>query len=123
MIEAIAGFPDGVVAFSAKGQVTRKDYEEVLIPTVESAFKHHQNLRIYYELGPQFTGIEAGAAWEDFMVAMEHFGHWRRAAIVTDAEWLRQMVNALRFLMPGQIRVFATAQAEEAKRWILAGEQ
>ena len=37
MIEIIAGLPDNVVAFRAKGAVTRQDYEAVLAPKVQDA--------------------------------------------------------------------------------------
>jgi hypothetical protein len=123
MIEELPGFPDGVVAFAGKGQVSKKDYDEVLIPKVEAAFRRHKNLRMYYELGSQFTGIDPGAAWDDLLVGVEHWTHWQRAAIVTDAEWLRRIISTLRFLIPHQVRLFGTAQAAEAKRWVTASEQ
>jgi hypothetical protein len=37
----------------------------------------------------QFSGIDAGAVWEDFRVGMEHLSRWERMAVVTDVEWLR----------------------------------
>ena len=120
MIETIEGFPDNVVAVTAKGKVTKNDYEQVLIPAVESTLKRHHKIRLYYELGSQFSGIDAGAAWDDFKVAVEHLTRWERAAVVTDVDWLIHMVNAFRFLIPGQIRVFPAAQAAEAKAWVNA---
>ena len=122
MIENIEGFPDNVIALVAKGQVTKKDYEQVLIPRVESALKRHAKVRFYYELGPQFSGFDAGAMWEDLKVGVEHLSAWERMAIVTDVNWIKHMVNAFRFIMPGQLRVFATAQAAEARTWILSTE-
>src|SRR5215469_16946320 len=109
MINEIEGFPDSVVALMAKGQLTKQDYDQVLIPKVEAAMERHRKIRLYYELGSQFSGIDAGAAWEDFKVGVEHLTRWERAAIVTDVDWIRHMVDAFRFLMPGQLRVFTTA--------------
>jgi hypothetical protein len=43
-------------------------------------------------------------------------------AVVTDVDWIRHMINAFRFVMPGQLRVFATAQAAEARAWILSAK-
>jgi hypothetical protein len=123
MIEIIEAFPDNVVGLVAKGQVTRKDYEEILIPRVEAALKRHDKVRLYYELGSQYSGIDPGAAWEDLKVGVEHFTRWERAAIVTDVDWIRHMVNVFRFLMPGQMRVFATAKKSEARDWILSAEK
>ena len=119
MIENIEGFPDNVIGLRAKGQVTKEDYERVLVPKVEAAFRRHSKVRLYYELGPEFSGIDPGAAWEDFKVGVEHLTRWQRAAIVTDVDWIRHMVNAFRFLMPGQLRLFTTDQAREAQAWIL----
>ena len=120
MIEIIPGFPDYVVGFVAKGQVTKEDYDEVLIPTVEVALKRHHQTRLYYELGQEFSGIDAGAAWEDIKVGIEHLTRWERVALVTDVEWMIHTVNAFRFLIPGRLRVFPTAQISEARAWITA---
>ena len=118
MIEIIESFPDNIVGFIGKGQVTKGDYEQVLIPHLEAALKRHKKIRLYYELGSQFTGIEPGAAWDDLKLGVEHYGSWERAAVVTDVEWIKHLVNAFRFMMPGQLRVFPTAQTSEARAWI-----
>ena len=122
MLEFIKGFPEAVVAISAKGRVTARDYDEVLIPRVEEALKRYGKVDLYYELGEEFTGIDAEAAWKDFKVGVEHLARWGRMALVTDVEWIRLAVNAFRFLMPGRIRVFPTAEAGQARAWIGGGQ-
>jgi hypothetical protein len=117
MIELLEGFPANVVAVSGKGQVTRKDYEEVLIPAVEAAFKKNRNVSFYYELGPQFVSVEAGAALDDFKVGVRHFFHWEKMALVTDVEWIRRAISGFAVFMPGELRVFPTAEAEVARAW------
>lgn len=120
MIEIIEGLPDNVVGLLAKGVVTRKDYLEVVIPAVEKSLKRNTRLRLYYDLGSQFTGIDFGAEWEDFKIGIEHLSRWERAAVVTDVAWIRHAVGAFSFLMPGNLRVFTTAQTSEARKWIVA---
>jgi SpoIIAA-like len=120
MIELLTGFPENVFAVACSGHVTRDDYRTVLIPAVEAALQRHPKLRVYYEVTPQFSGIDAGAVWEDFSVGMGHLSRWERMACVTDVEWIRLAVNAFRFLMPGNLRVFPVAEAAEAQRWINA---
>ena len=51
MIEIIEGLPGNVVGLAAKGEVTRKDYLEVVIPTIDKALKRNAKLRLYYESG------------------------------------------------------------------------
>ena len=118
MLEFIEGFPDNVIAISAKGRVTARDYEEVLIPRVEEALKRHGKVNLYYELGEEFKGIDAQAAWKDFKVGVEHLARWGHMALVTDVEWIRLAINAFRFLMPGKLRVYPSAEAEQARAWI-----
>ncbi|HVC56206.1 MAG TPA: STAS/SEC14 domain-containing protein [Stellaceae bacterium] len=120
MIRLLTGFPDNVLALACEGHVTRQDYADVLIPAINAALDHHPKLRVYYEVTPQFTGIDAGAVWEDFRAGMEHLSRYERMACVTDVEWIRLAINAFRFLMPGALRVFPVSQTAEARRWIVA---
>jgi SpoIIAA-like len=118
MIELLKGFPDDVVAVSCKGRVTKSDYDTVLVPTVEKALKAHEKVRLYYEAGPGFGGIDPAAAWEDFKVGMEHFTRWQRVAVVTDVDWIRHTMRLFSFIMPGDMRVFPVAEATQARVWI-----
>ena len=121
MIEHLDGFADNVLAFACRGQVTRQDYDTVLIPAVEAAIKDHGKLRLYYEIAADFSGIEAGAVLEDAKVGLEHLGRWERVALVSDVEWMRTTVKAFGFLLPGHLKVFHRAEVAEARAWITAG--
>lgn len=121
MLEVLGGFPQGVVAVAAKGRVTADDYETVMIPAVEEAFRRLGKVRCYYELGRDFSGIDAEAAWKDFRIGVGHFSQWERMAVVTDVEWIRLAMRTFGFLMPGQLRVFPTGQAAEARDWVAEG--
>ena len=116
MIEIIEGLPNNVVGIAVTGRVTKQDCYDVLIPAVEESLKRHDNLRLYYELNSRFPG----AAWDDLNVGIEYVPPCERVAIVTDVGWIRYTVKALRFLIPGEIRVFATIQASEGRAWITA---
>lgn len=118
MIEILTGMPDGVAGFAAKGRVTRKDYEDVLIPKMLEVLNAHRKVRCYYELGPEFSGMDPGAAWEDFKLGIEHLTRWERLAIVTDVEWIRITLNIFRFLVPCELRLFAASDAAQGRNWI-----
>ena len=120
MIEIVSGFPDNVIAIVATGRVTRADYDQVLIPRVEAALKRHAKLRCYYELGAAYAGFDAGAIWEDFKLGIESLTRWERIAVVTDVPWIRHAVAATSFLIPAEIRLFAAAEADAARRWLVA---
>ena len=121
MIEALKGFPAKVLAFECRGHVTKNDYETVLIPAVEKAFQAPGKLRLYYQIGPDFSGIETGAMWDDFKVGMEHFLRWERIAVVTDVDWIRHTVQAFGFLMPRVARIFRMDEKAKAREWVSEG--
>jgi hypothetical protein len=117
MIEIISGLPESVVAFTATGRVTEAECDAVLLPIVAKARKRHDRLRLYYELDCRFPG----AGWEDLDIAPLQMQPWERVALVTDVSWMRHTVKALRFLIPADIRVYPTPQAEEGRAWVVDG--
>jgi hypothetical protein len=120
MFTLLTGFPENTIAIAASGQITRDDYTKVLIPRVRDGFAKFAKLRVYYEIGEDFAGFAAGAAWEDFALGMAHLRDWERVAFVTDVAWMRHAAAAFQFLMPGQVRVFSIAEAPAARHWISA---
>ncbi|KWC91788.1 STAS/SEC14 domain-containing protein [Burkholderia cepacia] len=119
MIEKINDLPDGIAGFIARGQVTRKDYEDMLIPVMEEMLRRHAKVRLYYELGADFSGMDPGAAWEDFKLGVQHITQWERIAVVTTVEWVRFALAAFRFVIPGDLRVFSISDREAARAWII----
>ncbi|MGA9442614.1 MAG: STAS/SEC14 domain-containing protein [Methyloceanibacter sp.] len=118
MIELLKGFPSNVVAIACHGDVSRQDYDDVLIPAVEKALQSNNKVRMLYEVAPDFAGYDAGAAWEDFKTGMEHFSKWDRIAVVTDVEWIAASVKVFSVFMPSTIRVYPLADAAQARLWI-----
>ena len=116
MIEIVKGLPKNVVGIAVEGRVTRKDCENVLMPAIRKSLKRHDKLRLYYELNSRFPG----AAWDDLNIGIEHVPPCERVAIVTDVGWIRYTVKALRFLIPGEVEVFATVRESEGRAWIAA---
>jgi hypothetical protein len=116
MLELIEGLPGNVVGIAVSGRLTRQDCEDLLVPAMQKSLRRHEKIRLYYELNSRFPG----AAWDDFELGLEHLYRCERVAIVTDIGWVRLTVKALRFLIPSEIRVFATIQADEGRAWIKA---
>ena len=111
MIQIIEGLPDNVVGIVAKGRVTNEDCDKILKPLMETSLKRHDKVRLYYEIGCRFPG----AAWEDLRIGLDHIPQWERVAVVTDVGWVRHTVNALRFLIASDVRVFTSFQAPDGR--------
>jgi hypothetical protein len=116
MLELIEGLPGNVVGIAVSGRLTMQDCQDVLVPAMQKSLKRHDKIRLYYELNSRFPG----AAWDDLELGLEDLSRCERVAIVTDIGWVRLTVKALRFLIPSEIRVFPTVQADEGRAWIRA---
>jgi hypothetical protein len=118
MIKPLPNFADNIVALACEGHVTRDDYETVLVPKVEKALAKFDKIRLYYQIGSDFEGIDPSAIWEDFKVGIEHITRWERIAVVTDVDWIRRTMSAFSFLIPGEMHVFPVAEEVKAREWI-----
>jgi hypothetical protein len=116
MLELIEGLPGNVVGIAVSGRLTMQDCQDVLVPAMQKSLKRHDKIRLYYELNSRFPG----AAWDELELGLEDLSRCERVAIVTDIGWVRLTVKALRFLIPSEIRVFPTDQADEGRAWIRA---
>jgi hypothetical protein len=114
MLELIDGLPGNVIGIAVSGRLTMQDCRDILVPAMQRSLKRHEKIRLYYELNSRFPG----AAWDELDLGLEHASRCERVAIVTDIGWVRLTVKALRFLIPSEIRVFATIEADEGRTWI-----
>ena len=114
MIEILQGLPDNVVGLVVKGRVTPNDCAEVLLPAIEKSREWHHRLRLYYEIRSRYPG----ATWPEMTLDSERAALWERIAVVTDVALVRHALQAVRLLIPGELRVFSTAQIPEGLAWI-----
>jgi len=117
VLEELSDLPHGVLGFEAVGEVEADDYADVLIPALEGA---DGPLRLVYVLGDRFTGYSASATWQDAKLGLHHHGKWQRAAIVTDADWIRHIVGLFGWMVPGKFEVFPLAERDAAISWVAA---
>ena len=120
MIEILKSFPDNVIALSCEGQVIKEDYDRILVPAILEALKRHEKIRLFYKTSANFTGYDAGAIWQDFKIGVEHPTRWERVAVVTDVDWIAQMMRLFSFLIPCPAKLFSPSELAQAHAWIIA---
>ena len=122
MLKILTGFPDNVLAAEWRGDVSAEDYRTVLVPAAEAKIRQHKHLRLFAVIGPSFSGISAGAMWEDAKIGIGHWGDWGRIAVVTDIGWIRDSAKLFAPLFHHPMRTFAYADLAAAKAWISEAE-
>ena len=122
MIEEMPDFPEGTAGFRITGTIDRADYTERVLPRLRELTERGDPLRALFVIEGSFHE-QPSAAWEalkadvDYLVRHRH--PWR-VAVVTDQSLVTNAVRLTSWLVPGDMRVFAVAEADEARSWIAA---
>jgi hypothetical protein len=120
VINLLSDLAEGVVGIEAVGHVEADDYTRIVEPAVRDALERSDKVRLLYVLGDGFDGYSAAASWEDAKLGIEHWSAWEKIAVVTDRGWIRDGVKAFGWMLPGEVKVFPTADQDAAKEWVAA---
>ena len=118
MIEKLKDLPSGIDGVRAVGKISKEDYEQVFVPLFEEMRREGRHTRFLYQLGPEFEGLTAGAAWEDAKIGLHFLRLFDGCAVVTDLGWIREMMRLAGFLMPCPVRVFGNHELDKAIAWL-----
>ncbi len=124
VIESIEGMPAGAVGFRASGKVTADDYRTVLEPAIKVATETGE-IRMLYVLEDD-VDLDLGAMGQDaktgLAIGVGHHSAWVRSAVVTDVEWLRRAMHLFSWMVPGEFKLFGTADLAEAESWVAGAD-
>ena len=118
MLETLNDLPDGIEGVRATGRVSKEDYEEVFEPLLDAARREDRRVRFLYQLGPEFEGFTAGAAWEDAKLGLRSMRLFEGCAVVSDVGWIREGSRLVGLLLPCPVRVFGNEERDEAIAWL-----
>lgn len=110
--------PDNVAAFRAMGEVTKKDYEDVVIPAIDAMIQKHSEINFLLELDTDISNFTAGAWWEDMMLGLKNLGKWNKAAIVTDSDNIIKFTEVFSYIAPGEHKGFKKENLIDALMWV-----
>ena len=116
MIKDLTDLPAGVIGFEIAGKIRAEDYRDVVLPALERAAATG-DVRFVIVIAA-FEGMSGGALWQDLKVGIEHLRAWKRIALVTDIEWMRHLTALFGWMTPGEVKVFALAERDDAIAWV-----
>jgi hypothetical protein len=108
--------PAGVIGFEVTGKIQAEDYRDVVLPALESAAQKGE-VR-FLLIMPEFHGMTGGALWQDLKVGIQHFSAWKRIALVTDVDWMKNLTALFGWMTPGEVKTFTVAERDQALNWV-----
>jgi hypothetical protein len=118
MITIMNNIPPYVAGFTASGEVSKTDYENVLIPRIEEVFKKHGHIHFLFELRTDVGNFTTAAWWKDLMVGLKHFSKWKKMAIVSNQKGVEKMTDWISPIIPGTTKGFTLDELDQAKIWV-----
>ena len=117
MITAIENIPSNVVAFRATDEVTKENYENVVIPEVEKLIKEKGELNYVMVIDTSLSNFTGGAWLRDALLGIKKIGKWHKGAVVSDSEMAKTLTDIFDFLTPGDFKFFNRDRLNEALEW------
>jgi hypothetical protein len=117
MITLLDNLPDAVLGIEASGEIGRDDYTQTLEPAFDKHLQRYGKVRLLYVLDDEHD-FTVGALWEDEKLFDRHPLSFEKIALVTNAKGVRGLVRTFGWMIPGDVRLFATGELEQAKGWV-----
>ena len=109
---------DNVAAFRALAEVTKEDFQSVVVPAIEKLVKNIEEINFLLVLDTDIGNFTAGAWLQDALLGIKHLGKWNRAAIVTDSEEIITFTNGFSYVAPGEFKGFKKLDFNKALNWV-----
>lgn len=119
MIEVLGDMPDGVTGFRVSGRVGGDELRD--FGSTMQTMLAGEEIRLVEVVSDDYEGFGPGGLFEDvklgFGTLLQHHAGFRRIAVVSDKEWIAHALHAVGWLVPGELRLFALSDLEQAKSW------
>jgi len=120
MIKELKGTPDTMIGFVASDEVTKEDFDKIVMPAVDDLVKRTDKLNYLIVLDTPISKFKIGDWLREVMLKLNNLNKWNRAAIVTDVEGMKSLTELFSNVIPGHVKAFTHDQMESAINW--AGE-
>ena len=118
MIEFTSESHDHIVIAKASGKITVADYQNIIIPKLDSIIAKYGKTSALFEIDNDFSGWELQAAFIDFKYALNHRKDFARLALVNPPHYISCLTRMSCFLVTAEIKVFTANERDQALEWI-----
>ncbi|MBC7827794.1 MAG: STAS/SEC14 domain-containing protein [Chitinophagaceae bacterium] len=120
MITPIPNIPGNMVGFIATDEVSKEDFEKVVMPAVDRIVEKTGELNYLLVIDTSLKNFTAGAWWQDALLGIKKIMKWRRAAIVSDSSGIITFTNFFNVVVPGEFKGFKPEALDQAIQWVSA---
>jgi len=120
MIEISNESHDAVLIAKVSGKVTVADYQDTVIPKLDSLLAEHTKVAALIEFGADFNGWEIKALWIDLQYGLKHRNDFSKLAMLGAPCCLGGLSQLASFFVSAEFKCFSIAERAQALAWINA---
>lgn len=108
-----------IIEVTIAQKINRKELND-LINSIQAPFEDWQDIKVLKRVD-SITGMEPMALVDDLKFAFENFKHLKKVtktAVVTDKDWIKNLSELFKKMIPMQVRIFETEDIEKAREWL-----
>jgi hypothetical protein len=118
MLSILPDTAGDLIVVQASDELTADDYQQVLVPLIEEKLPQYGPLRVVLYFDQSFTGMAAGAIWEDAKLGISHAEDFIRIAVVGGPVWVSWATALGNHLVRGEAKHFEERQFLQALHWV-----
>lgn len=118
MITQLKEVPNTMVAFRATGEVTKEDFDQIILPAVAELVQRTDKLNYLLVLDTPLKNFTLSAWIKDALLGLNNLTKWNRCAIVSDSDGINSFTNLFGKVMPGEFKGYKPEQLKEAINWV-----
>lgn len=118
MLERIENLPDTMIGFTIHKGLSASDYQNELLPALETQSAKGSALRLLLVTGSDFAGTDVGTAMGGQPFRRSEPLQFKSIAIVSANKGFTQAVQMFGMLFHADVKVFAPEQQAEAVTWL-----
>ena len=118
MLEKIESLPDNMIGFTIHKALSANDYQNVLLPALETPSTKGGGLRLLLVTGADFAGSDVGTAMGGQPFRRSEPLEFKSIAIVSANKGFTQAVQMFGMLFHADVKVFAPDNQNEAISWL-----
>jgi len=120
MIEILPESSGNILAVKGAGRLSREDYENVLLPRLQSLVEEHPEARFLFYMEDDFKGWDLAAAWHYARFGLKHKDRFEKVAAVCGPKWVHFGMKLKSYFVNGDVRSFPCEGGMAAREWIEA---
>ena len=118
MVTQINGLIGSTVGFKFTGEITKDDYDNLILPTLKKATDLYSKINLLMVIDTDLSNFTAAAWLKDAIAGLKNLLNMHRVAVVADSMFVQTITPMASKVVPGEYKAFKLKDEGTAVSWV-----